>query len=149
MRHLLTSVLLLAGCGFGKAPTIKVGARCAKAGLTIEVEEGSPLDCGELLAASLEYRAEYEARFGRQDLSDYVVRFRAADVLSIPGYGGWNITGHTYDDVIDLAGGHADDLPHELNHVRMGPGHAGWCFDYEPWSEQVLGINQRNYLGCN
>lgn len=37
---------------------------------------------------------------------------------------------------------------HELNQVRVGPGHEGWCREFEPWSEAVLGVDERAYLGC-
>ena len=57
-------------------------------------------------------------------------------------------TGRTYADAIDLARFDWAELPHELNHVRVGPGHEGWCLDFEPWSEAVLGIDEGAHLGC-
>jgi hypothetical protein len=148
-------LVLLTGCCVGAfiacgiaAPPMKVGERCRSGDLTVEMELGSTISCSDALARSVEFRAEYAARFGGHDLTGIPVRYRTSEHLDVPGYEGWNITGCTYDDAIDLANGHFEGLPHELNHVRKGPGHAGWCVDYEPWSEAVLGIDQRSYLGC-
>lgn len=148
-------LVLLAGCFVGAvvacgiaAPPMRIGERCRSGDLTVEMEVGSTDTCSDALARSVHFRAQYNARFGGQDLVRIPVRYRAAERLDIPGYDGWNITGHTYDDAIDLAKGHFEGLPHELNHVRTGLGHEGWCIDYEPWSEAVLGIDQRSYLGC-
>jgi len=58
------------------------------------------------------------------------------------------VSGHTYENAIDLARTALETFPHELNHLRSGRGHDGWCADFEPWSEAVLGISQRSYLGC-
>jgi len=134
-------------CGMG-APPMKVGERCSSGDLVVEMELGSATRCSDALARSDQFRAVYGARFGAQDLAGIPVRYRVTEFLNIPGYEGWNIIGHTYDDAIDLANGHFESLPHELNHVRTGPSHDGWCKDYEPWSEAVLGIDQRSYLGC-
>ena len=95
------------------------------------------------------YRDEYGLRFGRQDLRDIPVRIRATEDLRTIGIESpFMVSGHTYDDAIDLAQSEWSALPHELNHVRTGSGHSGWCVDYEPWSEEVLGIDQRSYLHC-
>ena len=74
------------------------------------------------------------------------MRVRAKDELTHTGPG---VVGSTSADAIDLGVDHIGAFPHELNHVRTGSGHAGWCIDFEPWSEEVLGINARTYLGCN
>ena len=130
-------------CGTA-APPMQIGARCQRGDLRLEVEEGVPLPgCNELLAITVAYREAYEAEFGHLDLSGVRVRFRASVFVMDGGF-----TGHTYSDAIDIGQHQWQDVPHELNHVRTGPGHDGWCLDYEPWSEAVLGIDQRAYLGC-
>ena len=136
-----------------------LGAICSRGDLRVEIEDGySSLGddphqrarrCSVLAEALGKYREEYEARFGRQDLGEIPIRIRAADDLRSVGVKGqFAVSGHTYVDAIDLGRDALEAFPHELNHVRTGLSHDGWCVDYEPWSESVLGINQRGYLGC-
>src|SRR5262249_48466797 len=125
------------------APEIRIRESCQEGDLKVEVEGQHPISCRELLRVTLNYRAEYEARFGRQDLTGRPVRYRDADLVDRDSH-----TGRTYPDAIDLARFEWGELPHELNHVRAGPGHDRWCEDFEPWSEAVLGIDERAYLGC-
>jgi len=133
----------LAACGARDAPEITIRESCRAEDLEVQVEGGHPLSCAELLRVTQTYRAEYEARFGRRGLGGRPVRYRDADFLDGDGH-----TGRTYPDAIDLARFDWAELPHELNHVRTGPGHDRWCLDFEPWSEAVLGVDERAYLGC-
>jgi len=112
-----------------------IAVACSSGDLTLEIETGSDVlqtmsterECCLSQLDSLSFlRGLYETRFD----VDY------------------SVAGHTYSDAIDLAAHENTSLPHELNHVRRGSGHGGWCADFEPWSEQVLGIDQREYLGC-
>ncbi len=138
---------------------MSVATTCARGDLSIEIEDGHSLltgdpsvdgrECMALAAALRHYREEYELRFGRVNLTNVTIRLRAADDLRTTGVESqFTVSGHTYGDAIDLAGAGLEAFPHELNHLRTGLGHDGWCLDYEPWSEEVLGINQRGYLGC-
>lgn len=125
----------------------------------MEIEDGHPVldddphhrarGCAAVAGALVQIREEYEARFGHQDLASIPVRVRAVDDLRTVGVEGrYAVSGHAYADAIDLGQSAIEAFPHELNHVRTGPSHDGWCVDYEPWSELVLGVNQRGYLGC-
>jgi hypothetical protein len=164
MKLAATLLALLMGwgnlaCSMGSAPPMSVGAACAEGDLKVEIAVGHSLlsgdqdtdgeRCGGVAEALEEYRREYERRFGRQQLAGIPIRIHEVDDLrSIGVEGRFPVSGHTYDDAIDLARDALEAFPHELNHVRTGAGHDGWCIDYEPWSEEVLGINQRGYLGC-
>ncbi|HET9035341.1 MAG TPA: hypothetical protein VFN45_04025 [Myxococcaceae bacterium] len=146
-------------CGVRSAPPMDVGESCARGDLRVQVAAEHPrltgvpeLDaqwCAELLATLEQYREAYEARFGHQQLAHIPVRIQAVDDLrSVGAKGPYALSGATYADAIDLALNGIGSFPHELNHVRSGPSHDGWCIDYEPWSEAVLGIDQRSYLKC-
>ena len=74
--------------------------------------------------------------------TDRRVRVRAMDELTYVGPG---VVGSTWADAIDLGVDHIRAFPHELNHVRTGSGHGGWCIDFEPWSEEVLGISEKGH----
>lgn len=160
MRRALAGVvaaLTLGACaGSLPEPTpMQVGERCAVGDLTVELEDGysGASHCPTLAAFARIMEDEYDAHFGHQ--GPVTVRLRNTKDLQTDGDGqdfapGWFVTGTTFEGgVIDIALGQLRALPHELNHVRTGAGHGGWCADFEPWSEQVLGINQREYLGCN
>jgi hypothetical protein len=132
-------------CGPSNAPPIQVAETCTTGDLTIEVEAGGAgPSCADLTLISQQLRAAYEERFGHQNLDGIRVRFRGEVFIDRESH-----TGHTYADAIDLGSHQWDDLPHELNHVRTGAGHTGWCLDFEPWSEAVLGIEERAYLACH
>lgn len=138
--------LLLAGCG-AVAPPMEVAERCAAGDLTVEVERGSSAVCAQELVGLSAVRDLYQERFGHLDLTGIRVRVRATDYVPMPD-GRLDVAGATWVDAIDLAANHTPGLGHELNHVRTGTGHAGWCIDFEPWQEQVLGYESRSYLGC-
>ncbi|HZX43371.1 MAG TPA: hypothetical protein VFE93_16140 [Myxococcaceae bacterium] len=135
-----------------------IAVACSSGDLTLEIETGSDVlqtmsterECCLSQLDSLSFlRGLYETRFGHLDLRGWLVRIRATDDLRNTGLDvDYSVAGHTYSDAIDLAAHENTSLPHELNHVRRGSGHGGWCADFEPWSEQVLGIDQREYLGC-
>lgn len=136
-----------------------VGASCARGDLRVQIAAGHPkltgvpeLDaqwCLEQAATLVQYREAYEERFGHLQLGHIPVRVQAVDDLrSVGAKGPYALSGTTYADAIELARNGIGSFPHELNHVRAGPSHDGWCFDYEPWSEAVLGVDQRSYLGC-
>jgi hypothetical protein len=163
----LACYVFLAGCEAGSSSPIEVAAACPFGDGWVQMEAGHYLldpdttappwrsaapqqICEGVVSTWLQpYRDEYEARFGHVVLSDRVVRLRKANDLRDTGLeGDVSISGHTYPDAIDLSAGSWESLPHELNHVRTGSGHLGWCIDFEPWSEQVLGLDQRVYLGC-
>ena len=146
---------LCVACGPSPAPPMAVAVSCTVGDLTVEIERGSAKlevmqtredSCLSTVHTLAFLRGLYEERFGRQDLTDWRVRVRAMDELTHTGPG---VVGSTSADAIDLGVDHIGAFPHELNHVRTGSGHAGWCIDFEPWSEEVLGINARTYLGCN
>ena len=164
--------LALTGCSaFGPAPAMSVAVECQLGDTVFQIEAGHWLldpekttpglkgaapehVCREIVELWLQpYREEYEARFGHVSLTEHPVRLRSAqDLRQSPGFPDhvdFSVGGHTYADAIDLAGGNFGSLPHEMNHVRAGAGHAGWCDDFEPWIESVLGMNQREYLGCH
>jgi hypothetical protein len=163
--------MFLAACGEASSSTsspMQVGAGCPFGDTSLQVEEGHYLlapastvavwrsltpqqVCQRIVSDWLQlYRGEYEVRFGQIVLSKRVVRLRKTRDLRDTGLeGDYEIGGHTYSDAIDLGAESTASLPHELNHIRTGSGHSGWCIDFEPWSEQVLGINQRVYLGCH
>ena len=134
---------LLCACGLETAPEIELGGRCREADLEVQVEAGHPIPCQELLRLSANYRALFEERFGHQSLVGIPIRYRDRDFLDDAHHTGWR-----YADAIDLGRLNWAELPHELNHVRTGPGHQGWCVDFEPWSEEVLRVDERAYLGC-
>ena len=143
-------LLLLVACG-NAAPKMAVGQTCTSGDLTVELEQGyDPIaaDCAANAGWLRNYEDEYDARFGHQGW--VTVRLRVTTDLRTTGVSSdFVVGGHTYDDgVIDLARAMLEALPHELNHVRTGTTHLGWCRDYEPWSEAVLGWNQGAYLGC-
>ena len=151
MRRLLIIAGLLASACSGMRPAapIQVAESCTMDDTAVQIEAGVsdevtvPLTCEGLARMLSAYRAAYEERFGRQGLADRVVRIRRGPYLDDSGH-----TGYTYADAIDLTLVGLVGFPHELNHVRTGSGHAGWCVDFEPWSEAVLGVDQRAYLGC-
>ena len=164
----LACSVFLAACDGESSLPIQVAAACPFGDTRLQIEAGhylldpvtttpewrnvSPEQvCQGVVSSWLQpYRDEYEARFGHVVLSERVVRLRKESDLRNTGLQADDaIGGHTYSDAIDLGAGSSDSLPHELNHVRTGSGHEGWCNDFEPWSEQVLGINQRVYLGCH
>ena len=178
VRSVVAGSLLATGCGFLPAPAMTVGVTCQHGDLTLQLEQGYPGtgadglatadDCQRALDALDGYRAEYEARFGVQDLGNRPVRLRTATDLTMTTdalnkYASLNdcylsgsppgqcsiISGNTYADSIDLARNNLLSFPHELNHVRRGLGHSGWCIDYNPWSISVLGWDQSGYLGCS
>jgi hypothetical protein len=138
---------------------MKTATTCSSGDLKVEIEVGhfmltedpptNSTVCDGIRNILSNYRDEYSLRFGRQDLTEIPIRIRATEDLRTLGVESpYAVSGHTYDDAIDLGQSAWDSLPHELNHVRTGPGHSGWCVDYEPWSEAVLGIDQRSYLQC-
>jgi hypothetical protein len=158
-RAWLISITLLfaPGCkyfGMGFSPGMDIGAACGKDDLQLKIEVGHPQanpdGCQAVLSTLVAYREEYEARFGHQDLSDRWVRLRNADDLREVDslHVDFGVGGETYLDAIDLAKDCLECFPHEMNHVRRGSGHGGWCIDYNPWSIEVLGWDQSAYLGC-
>ena len=161
MRLQLTALVggwLCIACSPG-APPMQVAATCSSGDLTVQIEAGHFLLSEDPRTASavcegirmmlVSYREAYAVRFGNQDLRGIPVRIRSTDDLRTTGIESpLGVSGHTYGDAIDLAELAWNSLPHELNHLRTGPGHTGWCADFEPWSEEVLGINQRSYLHC-
>jgi hypothetical protein len=140
---------LLVACA-RTAPPMQVAETCRAGDLTLQFEVGLaesfrvPPVCGDVLAQFQADRDLYQARFGRIDLTEIPVRLRTAVYLDGDGH-----TGEAYVNAIDLGVTGWRNLPHELNHVRTGyNGHVGWCVDFEPWSESVLAIDERLYLGC-
>ena len=138
---------------------MKAAVTCSVGDLVVQIEDGHFMltedpqknltVCDGIRSILSNFREEYGLRFGRQDLAETPIRIRAAEDLRTIGVESpFPVSGHTYDDAIDLAQSAWDSLPHELNHVRTGSGHSGWCIDYEPRSEAVLGIDQRSYLQC-
>jgi hypothetical protein len=90
------------------------------------------------------FRARYEQRWGALALDGWTVRIRTAATFSGDHLG----TTWTDSRTIDLVDSQWVILPHELNHVRTGSSHDGWCAEFEPWEETELGYNERGYLGC-
>lgn len=145
----LALALLLVGCGGSIAPPMTPAAQCkSSTGITIQLESvpaGTNGLCAWTATMVDGLRARYEERWGALALDGWAVRIRTSADFS------GDHLGTTWPDsrTIDLVDGQWIVLPHELNHVRMGEGHSGWCAEFEPWEEAELGLNERAYLGCS
>lgn len=152
MRHdcmELALAVTLVGCvGAPEMPGMAVATQCTSStGITIQLESvpsGTFRLCewSALMVDGL--RARYEERWGALALDGWTVRIRQAATFSGDHLGTtWHET-----RTIDLVGGQWIVFPHELNHVRMGSGHDGWCAEFWPWEETEFGFDERGYLGC-
>jgi hypothetical protein len=152
------AVLALAGCaGCGvAAPEISTLVSCRLHDVPLQLEQGiavrgSPEATCQTFAAALgAYRETFEEGWGLAALEDegWTVRVRAGDAADSDGHTG--VTYH-HSRVVDLAEEGLETFPHELRHVQLGRGsddHHGWCTGFAPWEERVLGVDERQYLGC-
>jgi hypothetical protein len=161
VRRLCTLlVAACAGCGVA-APEIATAGRCNLGTLPLltiplVIEEGvavrdSPgTACQAYASILVEYRDTFVEWWGQVALHEegWTVRVRAGAAVDAAGHTG--ITYH-YSRVVDVAEGALETFPHELRHVQLGRGsddHHGWCSNFAPWEEEVLGVNERAYLGC-
>jgi len=148
-------LLLLAGCG-EPAPDISTEATCLLGAVPLVLEKGVSLHgsaeakCQTLAGVLAAYRDTFEASWGQVLLQEerWTLRVRVGGVVDADGH-----TGITYhrSRVVDVAEEALETLPHELRHVQLGRGsddHHGWCITFAPWEEQVLGLDERAYLGC-
>jgi len=112
---------------------------------------GSPdVACQAFASALGSYRDTFVERWGSVALHDeeWTVRVRAGATVDAAGHTG--ITYH-HPRIVDVAEEVLETFPHELRHVQLGRGsddHHGWCSHFAPWEEEVLGVDERNYLGC-
>lgn len=149
MRRDCVLALLLVGCGGAPqtASQMFVAAQCTSStGITIQLESvpaGTVSLCGWTAAMVDGLRASYEEKWGMLSMDGWTVRIRTAANF----YG--EHLGATWPEsrTIDLVDGQMIVLRHELNHIRVGPGHDGWCNEFEPW-EESFGFNEKAYLGC-
>jgi hypothetical protein len=156
VRRLWTLVVAAcAGCGIA-APEIDTVGRCNLGTVPLLIEQGvtvrgSPASVCQAYASILtDYRDTFVEWWGPVALheEDWTVRVRAGAAVDAAGHTG--ITYH-YSRVVDVAEGALETFPHELRHVQLGRGsddHHGWCSNFAPWEEEVLGVNERDYLGC-
>jgi hypothetical protein len=152
------SALLLAacaGCGIA-APEITAVTRCRLETVPVVIEEGvtlpdSPaITCGRYASILGDYRDTFVEWWGSVALREeqWTVRVRAGATVDAAGHTG--ITYH-HSRVVDVAEEALETFPHELRHVQLGRGsddHQGWCSSFAPWEEEVLGVDERAYLGC-
>jgi len=145
-----------AGCGVS-APEIDVATSCTLGTVPVQIEKGvtagpSLQDTCRTFASSLgQYRDTFVEGWGQVALQEeqWTVRVRAGDLADAAGHTG--VTYH-YSRVVDIAEAALETFPHELRHVQLGRGsddHHGWCSNFAPWEERVLGVNERAYLGCS
>jgi hypothetical protein len=142
-----------AGCGVA-APDIEVADRCNLGSIPVLLEQGvaasASLDCASYASALGEYRQTFVESWGAVALEEeqWTLRVRAGAVAVPAGHTG--VTYH-HSRVVDIAEAALETLPHELRHVQLGRGsddHHGWCSNFAPWEERVLGVDERAYLGC-
>jgi len=153
----LGALTLLVGVGCGvAAPDISVAASCTLGSVPVLVEEGVSL--GPSSAASCDasaeilgkYRDTFEEGWGAVALQDegWTLRVRAGSTVDSEGHTG--VTYH-HSRIVDVAERAFETFPHELRHVQLGRGsddHHGWCSNFAPWEERVLGVDERAYLRC-
>jgi hypothetical protein len=165
-KRLLFLVLAVAACGGPagiEAPSMDMEVACEVGGLSVQLERGTAWSwdagdpvtgeaaCERFGAALVQYRSIYEARWGVLSFgtAGWKVRVRASTTLE-----NGKAAGLTYFEskVVDLVQGAIFGFPHELHHVQLGPGsgdHHGWCIDFEPWEESVLGLSEHDSLRCD
>jgi hypothetical protein len=131
-----------------------VGARCSLRSVPVLIEQGvtSPasIDCATYASILGEYRDTFVDSWGAVALEEeqWTLRVRAGAVADAAGHTG--VTYH-HSRVVDVAEAALETFPHELRHVQLGRSsddHHGWCSNFAPWEEQVLGVDERAYLGC-
>jgi hypothetical protein len=139
------------------APEIEPAAACAMGAVPVLLEEGAGVRrspgsaCRAFAAILTEYRATFEEGWGAVALQaeEWTVRVRAGGAVDAAGHTG--VTYH-HSRVVDVAEDALETFPHELRHVQLGRGsddHHGWCSNFAPWEERVLGVDERAYLGCS
>ena len=154
-RRLAWVLLVEAGCGLA-APEISTAATCRVGSVPVVIETGvttngdGAASCRSYASALGSYRATFEEGWGPVTLEEeqWTLRVRAGASVDAAGH-----TGITYHHarVVDVAQELLETLPHELRHVQLGRGsddHHGWCSSFAPWEEEVLGVDERGYLGC-
>jgi hypothetical protein len=148
-------VAACAGCGVS-APDITTAGRCNLGTLPLLtvpllIEEGvAARTCQTYASILVDYRDTFVEWWGPVALLEegWTVRVRAGAAVDAAGHTG--ITYH-HSRVVDIGEGALETFPHELRHVQLGRGsddHHGWCSSFAPWEEEVLGVNERDYLGC-
>ncbi len=137
---------LLAGCGALPEP-IRSPTSCSRDGVLVQVEQGAPDDCAVYGAVFAKYRAAFEERWGVVYLEGWAIRFRTTPIQGV-GFSGWTSwSANTVDVRYDAGAG----LPHELEHVRLGPDsreHSGWCAEFVPWELSAVLWDDTGYLQC-
>jgi hypothetical protein len=144
-----------AGCGIA-APEIDTAGQCNLETVPLLIEKGvtvrdSPASvCQRYASILMNYRDTFVEWWGPVALQEeeWTVRVRAGAAVDATGHTG--ITYH-HSRVVDVAEAALETFPHELRHVQLGRGsddHQGWCSNFAPWEEEVLGVNERDYLGC-
>ena len=154
-RLALLLLVLGTGCGIA-APEIDIASSCTLGTVPVLLEEGVMLrgspetSCRAFVSSLTEYRATFEETWGAVALQEekWTVRVRAGGAADTAGHTG--VTYH-HSRVVDVAEEALETFPHELRHVQLGRGsddHHGWCSSFAPWEEEVLGVDERAYLGC-
>ena len=156
-RRLTSLLLLLAGaCGVAP-PDISIQAACRLGTVPVLIEDGLVLNgsseatCHTYATILGQYRTTFEESWGPVALQaeQWTLRVRAGATVDAIGHTG--VTYH-HDRVVDIAADAFETFPHELRHVQLGRGsddHHGWCSNFAPWEERVLGVDERGYLGCS
>jgi hypothetical protein len=131
-----------------------VAARCRLGGIPVLIEQGvtssASIACGTYASILGEYRETFVDSWGAVALEEeqWTLRVRAGAVADSAGHTG--VTYH-HSRVVDIAEAALETFPHELRHVQLGRGsddHHGWCSNFAPWEERVLGVDENAYLGC-
>lgn len=131
-----------------------VAARCRLGSVPVLIEQGitssASMDCGTYATSLGEYRETFVDSWGAVALEEeqWTLRVRAGAVADAAGHTG--VTYH-HSRVVDIAEAALETFPHELRHVQLGRGsddHHGWCSNFAPWEERVLGVDENAYLGC-
>ena len=144
-----------AGCG-AAAPDIDVATSCRLGTIPVLLEAGvtAPTSTGDTCRTYASvlgaYRETFVEGWGPVELQEeqWTVRVRSGEVVDAAGHTG--VTYH-HSRVVDIAEAALETFPHELRHVQLGRGsddHHGWCSNFAPWEERVLGVDERAYLGC-
>ena len=136
------------GSGHGRRP------RCSLGSVPVLIEQGitssASIDCGTFATILGEYQGTFVDSWGAVALEEeqWTLRVRAGAVA--------DSAGHTGVTLPPLQGrrhrrGRAGDLPSRAPPRAAGRGsddHHGWCSNFAPWEERVLGVDENAYLGC-
>jgi len=153
-RLLALTGTLAAACG-APPPDIAVAGTCALGQVPVQLEQGvasgsADRACQRYARALGAYRDTFVEAWGSVALEQegWMLRVRSGETIDSEGH-----TGMTFHHarVVDVAEASLETFPHELRHVQLGRSsddHHGWCSSFAPWEREVLGVDERAYLGC-